>query len=94
MIDCNEGLLIEHDCHLSRNVTYYLEVIVPIAVFGKTILNLNLKGNTDDNVDQSIDSFKAAWAHLLKLFGAESSLDVTVKQRGYAPLGGGVVQII
>ena len=94
MIDCNEGLPIEHDCHLARNLTYYLEVVVPLAVFGKTILNLTLKGNTDDNLDQSIDCFKNAWQHLLKIFAAEGSLDITVQKRGFAPLGGGVVQIV
>jgi RNA 3'-terminal phosphate cyclase-like protein len=94
MIDCNEGLPIEHECHLARNITYYLEVIVPVAAFGKTILSMTLKGNTDDNIDQSIDSFKSAWNHLLKMFGNEGSLDINVKQRGYAPLGSGVVNIV
>jgi len=94
MIDCNEGLPIEHECHLARNLTYYLEVVVPLAVFGKTILNLTLKGNTDDNLDQSIDCFKNAWQHLLKIFAAEGSLDITVQKSGFAPLGGGVVQIV
>ena len=94
MIDCNEGLPIEHDSHLARNLTYYLELVVPLAVFGKTILNLTLKGNTDDNLDQSIDCFKNAWQHLLKIFAAEGSLDITVQKRGFAPLGGGVVQIV
>ena len=94
MIDCNEGLPIEHECHLARNLTYYLEVVVPLAVFGKTILNLTLKGNTDDNLDQSIDCFKNAWQHLLKIVAAEGSLDITVQKRGFAPLGGGVVQIV
>ncbi len=51
MIDCNDGMPIEHECHLDRSITYYLEAIIPIAIFGKTILNLNLKGNTDDNLD-------------------------------------------
>jgi len=51
MIDCNEGLPVEHDCHLDRNITYYLETVVPLAVFGKTMLNITLKGNTDDNLD-------------------------------------------
>jgi RNA 3'-terminal phosphate cyclase-like protein len=94
MIDCNEGMPIEHECHLERNITYYLEVVVPLGVFGKTILNLNLKGNTDDNIDQSIDSFKSAWGHMLKMFGAEGSLDIKVTKRGYAPLGGGQVELI
>jgi RNA 3'-terminal phosphate cyclase-like protein len=94
MIDCNEGLPIEHDCHLDRNITYYLEVVVPLAVFGKTLLNLTLKGNTDDNLDQSIDSFKTSWQNLLKQFGADKSLEITVTKRGYAPLGGGIVHLI
>jgi len=66
MIDCNDGMPIEHDCHLARNITYYLEVVVPLALFGKTVLNLSLTGNTDDNIDQSIDSFKAFWTHIIK----------------------------
>ena len=51
MIDCNDGMPIEHDCHLGRNITYYLEVVVPIVLFGKTTLSLTLTGNTDDNID-------------------------------------------
>jgi len=51
IIDCNEGLLIEHQCHLARNISYYLEVICMLAVFGKTELNLLLTGNTDDLLD-------------------------------------------
>lgn len=95
MIDCNDGMPIEHDCHLGRNITYYLEVVVPIVLFGKTALSLTLTGNTDDNIDQSIDSFKNSWTHLLKQFGvADGSLDIQVKKRGYSPLGGGVVQLV
>lgn len=94
MIDCNEGMPVEHDCHLDRNISYYLEVVVPICIFGKTFLNLTLTGNTDDNIDQSIDSFKSVWTHLLKQFGAEHTLDIQVKKRGYSPLGGGIVAIV
>ena len=94
MIDCNEGLPVEHACHLDRSLTYYLEAVVPLAVFGKTLLSLTLTGNTDDCLDQSIDSFKASWVHLLKLFAAEGSLEITVQKRGYAPLGGGQVQVL
>lgn len=76
MIDCNEGLPIEHECNLNRNITYYLEAIVPLAVFGKTTLNLTLTGNTDDSLDQSIDSFKSIMVHLLTQFGAQGTLDI------------------
>ncbi len=77
MIDCNDGMPIEHDCHLARNISYYLEVVVPLAVFGKTVMSLTMTGNTDDNLDQSIDSFKAFWVHILKHFGVpDGSLDI------------------
>jgi RNA 3'-terminal phosphate cyclase-like protein len=69
IIDCNEGLPVEHECDLSRSITYYLEVVTILATFGKTVMNLTLNGNTDDNIDQSIDSFKASMVHLLGLFG-------------------------
>lgn len=51
MIDCNEGMPVEHECDLSRNITYYLELISVLAIFGKTVLNMTLYGNTDDNID-------------------------------------------
>ena len=69
IIDSNEGLEINHDCHLSRNISYYLEVVCPIAVFGKTELNMLLTGNTDDQLDQSVDSFYRAFAYLMQQFG-------------------------
>ena len=51
IIDSNEGLNVEHNCDLARNISYYLEVICVLAIFGKTELNATLHGNTDDTVD-------------------------------------------
>lgn len=51
IIDSHEGLPIEHDCDLSRSITYYLECVTLLGVFGKTSLNLTLNGNTDDDLD-------------------------------------------
>ncbi len=65
IIDSGEALLIEHECNLGRSITYYLECIVVLGIFGKTMLNLTLTGNTDDRVDQSIESFKSAMTYLL-----------------------------
>mmetsp|Transcript_9634 Transcript_9634/g.16181 ORF Transcript_9634/g.16181 Transcript_9634/m.16181 type:complete len:205 (-) Transcript_9634:607-1221(-) len=93
IIDCNEGLLVQHKCDLTRSVTYYLEVICIIAIFGKTPLNLELEGNTIDEVDQSVDSFKSSLTHLLNQFGASDTLKLTVKRQGYSPLGGGLVKV-
>ena len=51
IIDCNEGLNVEHSCDLGRNISYYLEVICLLAIFGKTEMNITLHGNTDDTID-------------------------------------------
>ena len=51
MIDSNEGMPLTHECSLARSISYYLEMVIPMAIFGKTILNLTLTGNTDDNID-------------------------------------------
>ena len=65
-----------------------------LAIFGKTGLNLTLHGNTDDTVDQSVDSFSRAFTYMLEQFGQPSgSFNVKVVKRGFAPLGGGQVQV-
>ena len=51
IIDCAEGIKVEHDCHLARSMTYYLEVVRVLGIFGKTDLWLELTGNTDDFID-------------------------------------------
>jgi RNA 3'-terminal phosphate cyclase-like protein len=65
IIDANEGLPIEHNCDLSRSITYYLECVMLLAIFGKTSMNLTLNGNTDDDIDQSLDSLKSSMVFLL-----------------------------
>lgn len=51
IIDSADGLLVTHDCNLERSMTYYLEVVCVIAIFGKTDLWLEMTGNTDDHLD-------------------------------------------
>jgi RNA 3'-terminal phosphate cyclase-like protein len=51
IIDSADGMPIEHDCNLARSITYYLECLVFLGMFGKTTLNLTLNGNTDDEID-------------------------------------------
>jgi RNA 3'-terminal phosphate cyclase-like protein len=64
IIDSNDGLLVEHDCCLERSLTYYVEPLCMLGLFGKCDLWVELKGNTDDIVDQGIDSFYRAFAYL------------------------------
>ena len=64
----------------------------PIAVFGKSLMSLNLTGNTDDFIDQSVDSFARAFSYLVKQFGSlDGTFQCKVVKRGFAPLGGGQV---
>jgi RNA 3'-terminal phosphate cyclase-like protein len=49
IIDCADGLLVNHQCSLERSMTYYLEFVCVLAIFGKTDLWLELEGNTDDH---------------------------------------------
>jgi RNA 3'-terminal phosphate cyclase-like protein len=65
IIDSGEGLPIEHKCDVGRSITYYLECVVVLGIFGKTMMNLTLLGNTDDDADQSLESFKSAMTYLL-----------------------------
>ena len=92
IIDTNEGVEVEHECSLERSITYYLEVICILGVFGKTQLSLTLNGNTDDYVDQSVDSFSRAMCFILEQFGTPVP-QIKVAKRGFAPLGGGIVTV-
>jgi len=49
IIDCEDGMQVTHQCHLARSMTYYLEVVCVLAIFGKTDLWLEMHGNTDDH---------------------------------------------
>jgi len=92
IIDANDGVEVRHDCDLGRNITYYLEVICLLGIFGKTELNVVLTGNTDDNKDQSVDSFARAFNFIINLCDAPTA-SIKVNKRGFAPLGGGVVTL-
>ena len=51
IIDANDGQEVHHDCNLGRSITYYLEVICMLGIFGKTEMAVTLTGNTDDLKD-------------------------------------------
>ncbi len=77
---------------MTRNVTYYLEVVCLLSVFGKTEMSLVLTGNTDDTKDQSVDSFSRAFNFIMNQCSAPTA-SIKVVKRGFAPLGGGVVTV-
>ncbi|ETW00577.1 18S rRNA biogenesis protein RCL1 [Aphanomyces invadans] len=85
------GGTIDHDCGTKRSIGWFLEALVALAPFAKRPLVATLKGITNDDVDASVDYFKAVTIPLLKHFGLDEGLDFKVKKRGAPPLGGGEV---
>ena len=69
-------------------MTYYLELVCVLGIFGKTDMWLELEGNTDDHTDQCIDSFYRAFTFIMGQMSA-GALQIKVKKRGYYPQGGG-----
>ncbi|CAK4290458.1 unnamed protein product [Aphanomyces euteiches] len=85
------GGTIEHDCGTKRAIGWFLEALVALAPFAKRPLVATLKGITNDDVDISVDNFKAVTLPLMKHFGFDEGVDFKVKKRGAPPLGGGEV---
>ena len=65
-------------------MTYWLEPICILGLFGKADQWIELTGNTDDHIDQGIDSFYRSFSYLSTQFSA-GGLTIKVKKRGYAP---------
>lgn len=87
------GGSISHDCGLSRSIGWFLEGIIPIAIFCKNPVELLLTGITNDEVDLSMDTFTHVTLPLLKNFGLYN-IQCKIKKRGMPPKGGGEVSVI
>ncbi|ODN72975.1 18S rRNA biogenesis protein RCL1 [Cryptococcus amylolentus CBS 6039] len=81
-----------HTCHIGRSIGYYLEVLVPLAPFCKKPFNINLYGVTgEEGKDMTVDMIRTVTLPHLHLFGVTDGLELQIKKRGAAPLGGGQV---
>lgn len=59
------------DCGSGRALSYYVEGVLPLCLFGKNPLNLKLRGRSNDEVDVSLDSLAAVYTPLMKGLGVE-----------------------
>lgn len=84
------GGKISHDCGTSRSVGWFIEGILPLAIFAKDSLQLELTGVTNDSLDLSVDILTNVTFPLLRNFGIEG-IDLIIKRRGISPKGGGIV---
>lgn len=50
----NNDIEFEFDCGLERAISYYLEPIMILSLFGKANLKIILKGITNDEIDLSV----------------------------------------
>jgi RNA 3'-terminal phosphate cyclase-like protein len=82
-----------------RSVSWFLEGLLPLALFGKEPLTLKLYGITDglSNVDPSVDYISMSLLPVMKRFIAgmdddeQQQLSVQIQRRGAYPRGGGEV---
>lgn len=62
----NEGVEMVFDCGKERCISYYLEYLILIAMFGKNSLNIKLQGITNDSYDSAVDTIQQHLIPLLK----------------------------
>lgn len=48
------GTHLEHECHASRSIGYYLEALASLAPFAKHATEITLRGVTNDDRDPSV----------------------------------------
>jgi RNA 3'-terminal phosphate cyclase-like protein len=78
----NGGLeTIIHECGTERCLSYFLEGILPLVIFGKNKLSLMLRGVSNNILDTSVDAVMQVQIPLLKKAGVED-IDVKVVKRG------------
>ena len=87
----NYGDNIKFDCDNSRNITYYAEGLIPICLFGKESLHINLTGITNNIIDNSVDSFKMSTCILLQKLIIGDNVEFKVLKRGVLPNGIGEI---
>ena len=66
MITNNLSIAFSFDCESERGVTYFLEPLLLISIFGKQELSVKLQGATNHAIDPSIDCFINGLIPLIK----------------------------
>lgn len=85
------GGRISHDCGTSKSIGWFIEGIIPLVVFAKLPVRIDFTGITNDAFDFSVDILRNVTFPLMRNFGIEG-MAITVKRRGAAPNGGGLVE--
>ena len=84
------GGRISHDCSFNRCIGWYIEGILPLAMFCKFPLDIKFTGITNDAFDLSVDILTSVTFPLLVNFGIVGA-KLSIKRRGSPPKGGGKI---
>lgn len=94
MIINNDMRELSFDCSNCRAIGYYLEPLVLLALFGKTDLEITLKGITNDGIDQGVDVLAQTLPIILEKFNLSSKQAlIKINKRGYRPNAQGEVYL-
>lgn len=87
VITNNLGKEVEFHCGYERSIVYFLEGIIPIALFGKESCSLKLLGITDDNIDSGFDRFNYVTLSLMQKLVEGDKFKCKLVKRGLRPNG-------
>ncbi len=84
-----------HDCGAAadRDLGYYIEPLLVLALFAKKGLSITLRGVTNGAADVGVDTLRTVSLPLLRLFGVHEGAQLRVLKRGAPPRGGGEVAL-
>ena len=90
----NDNRELTFDCGQSRSISYYIEFLALIALFGKTDLEIILTVITNDNVDVSIDTLAQLLPNIIERFNLTTKhIIIKVNKRGFRPNGQGIAYL-
>ena len=81
----------ELDIGTAGSITLLLQCLIPVALFADCESVVRVKGGTDVRWAPPIDFYTGVFLKALNVMGCDIQLDV--KQRGYYPRGGGLVEV-
>lgn len=93
VITNNYGNELEFECDNERNISYYLEGLLPISYYGKDPLVINLIGVTNDDTDISVDCFKSNICPNLQKLVVGDTISLEILRRGISPIGKGKIKL-
>ncbi len=87
-----KGGFYEIDTKTAGAITLILQTLVPIGIYAKEPLGLDIKGGTAVPFSPTILYFEDVFCYYMKRMGIEIKVDI--KKHGFYPIGGGRVSVV